>query len=431
MSKAEKIAEPSMDEILASIRKIIAEEPVPAKAPTQGIPERRVAPEAPAVRAPAKVAPVAAVGAAPQPKTELSPVAKVVTEATAPLSGAVSDKATTRVNHALLDDDLDDLVEDGLPVVGFASEAKASPVSDAGPAQPTMSQPKAAPSKPDATLTGAAIAKPIANGPAALDVHLARTFAVPAAGASPAVDLAAPKGPAPTSFTASVIPAPLSSAPAPAPQAKAPAPAPAPAAALAIAIGKAPAVQEPAVPAKMDAPIAAPPTETRASESVSPEIKKDAAPLSPMSNAAKTAATALEVLAAGLGAPSKVSVPKANGAESVAKSSPSPVATAAPIAPAVSAPVTVEAPMAPAAQTAAPDVVVAVEAVAPAKAAEASVAPPIAAPVRTMEDTVAELLRPMLREWLDSNMPRIVEKALRIETAGSQKSNGAKPQTKN
>ena len=37
--------------------------------------------------------------------------------------------------------------------------------------------------------------------------------------------------------------------------------------------------------------------------------------------------------------------------------------------------------------------------------------------VRTIEDMVAELLRPMLREWLAENMPRIVEKALRIELA--------------
>ena len=37
--------------------------------------------------------------------------------------------------------------------------------------------------------------------------------------------------------------------------------------------------------------------------------------------------------------------------------------------------------------------------------------------VRTVEDIVAELLRPMLREWLAENMPRIVEKALRIELA--------------
>jgi cell pole-organizing protein PopZ len=34
---------------------------------------------------------------------------------------------------------------------------------------------------------------------------------------------------------------------------------------------------------------------------------------------------------------------------------------------------------------------------------------------RTLEDTVADLLKPMLREWLDSNMPRIIEKALSDE----------------
>jgi cell pole-organizing protein PopZ len=35
--------------------------------------------------------------------------------------------------------------------------------------------------------------------------------------------------------------------------------------------------------------------------------------------------------------------------------------------------------------------------------------------VRTLEDTVVDLLRPMVRDWLDDNMPRLVEKALRIE----------------
>jgi len=39
--------------------------------------------------------------------------------------------------------------------------------------------------------------------------------------------------------------------------------------------------------------------------------------------------------------------------------------------------------------------------------------------VRTLEDTVADLLRPMLRAWLDENMPRMVENALRIEMADS------------
>lgn len=36
---------------------------------------------------------------------------------------------------------------------------------------------------------------------------------------------------------------------------------------------------------------------------------------------------------------------------------------------------------------------------------------------QAIDNTAAELLRPMLRQWLDDNMPRIVEKALRIELA--------------
>ena len=49
----------------------------------------------------------------------------------------------------------------------------------------------------------------------------------------------------------------------------------------------------------------------------------------------------------------------------------------------------------------------------------ASIAPSAApaAGVQTLEDTVARLLRPMLRQWLDDNMPRIVEKAFKEELA--------------
>lgn len=39
----------------------------------------------------------------------------------------------------------------------------------------------------------------------------------------------------------------------------------------------------------------------------------------------------------------------------------------------------------------------------------------------TIEDTTADLLRPMLRQWLADNMPRMVEKALHIEIAESVK----------
>jgi len=65
----------------------------------------------------------------------------------------------------------------------------------------------------------------------------------------------------------------------------------------------------------------------------------------------------------------------------------------------------------------------------PLTSSPATVAPPSPAPVaqavaaetagapRTLEDTVSELLRPMLRQWLDQNMPRVLEKALRSELA--------------
>jgi cell pole-organizing protein PopZ len=34
---------------------------------------------------------------------------------------------------------------------------------------------------------------------------------------------------------------------------------------------------------------------------------------------------------------------------------------------------------------------------------------------RTMEDIVKELLRPMLKEWLDANLPSLVEQIVREE----------------
>ena len=59
------------------------------------------------------------------------------------------------------------------------------------------------------------------------------------------------------------------------------------------------------------------------------------------------------------------------------------------------------------------------------RAAEAAAASStgVAGPI---EDATAELLRPMLRQWLSENMPRMVEKALHIEVAESVKP-GKKP----
>lgn len=47
--------------------------------------------------------------------------------------------------------------------------------------------------------------------------------------------------------------------------------------------------------------------------------------------------------------------------------------------------------------------------------------PPPAERSSSIEDTTADLLRPMLRQWLADNMPRMVEKALHIEVAESIK----------
>jgi hypothetical protein len=52
----------------------------------------------------------------------------------------------------------------------------------------------------------------------------------------------------------------------------------------------------------------------------------------------------------------------------------------------------------------------------------------VEAPNADFDDAVAELLRPMLRKWLETNMPRIVEKALRKELAETTDAAAAPPE---
>jgi Protein of unknown function (DUF2497) len=61
--------------------------------------------------------------------------------------------------------------------------------------------------------------------------------------------------------------------------------------------------------------------------------------------------------------------------------------------------------------------------------AAVSVAPQAAPPVlaatpRTLEDTVTDMLRPMLEKWVETNMPRLMEKALRGDTGKGPKAPG-------
>jgi cell pole-organizing protein PopZ len=53
-------------------------------------------------------------------------------------------------------------------------------------------------------------------------------------------------------------------------------------------------------------------------------------------------------------------------------------------------------------------------------------AAPQGAPARTLEDAVADMLRPMLQKWVADNMPRIIERALRVEV-GNTKPTGKPP----
>ena len=55
----------------------------------------------------------------------------------------------------------------------------------------------------------------------------------------------------------------------------------------------------------------------------------------------------------------------------------------------------------------------------PAQTAPAGAAPASGERARAFEDAVAEMLRPMLREWLDANLPRLAQQALREEMAKS------------
>lgn len=52
-------------------------------------------------------------------------------------------------------------------------------------------------------------------------------------------------------------------------------------------------------------------------------------------------------------------------------------------------------------------------------------APAPSQPSRTLEDAVADMLRPMLQQWVADNMPRIIERALRVEVGKTTKPGGS------
>lgn len=450
MQRSEKAKEPSMEEILASIRKIISEEPDgrAAPPPPRATLAAKPAPEAPPAERTARVTPQQS--AAFPPRTE------------APRAPA---RPLTGLGH---DDDLSDILDqpaaERAPTPSPAPAPAPSPVSreplfqafrkanaeaDTAPPVRDRQLPQVAAATPAAPITepeGSSLADRLRGLGEARPGHsdTARHRTEPSLPMAGAPSLAASVfGRRPASATPPSQPTP--------PQSKSSAPPPV---VLPDLVAEAP--RKPAGAELPPAPAATPDEEPTARDAmIATEAVRDSAPSHRAPTAAAperverppvaTVQTEAEV------APPEASadpVPPAAIAARVTEAAPAEPETLAPAPADPSAPLaaeTIPAYVEPLVATVAPPV--ASKAVPPAPASPTAVTPPPAPPlpvaavtaaavvpastaiaspseasaplgaIRSLEDTVTELLRPMLREWLDANMPRIVEKALRVELA--------------
>jgi cell pole-organizing protein PopZ len=374
MSSSSQATDLSMDEILASIRKIIAEEPKSSAGPQGAGAQRAVHPGFPQGLPPAPPAqPGQAQRSVAPPPVETAPANALQNR----LAAAIGEGRRPPRPRPTIDDDILDLGDEaGKPAQSAAAPA---PAARAAPtSQPPAAPAVAPPPPPAATRTPEPAQFQDLTALLAAERDVAPT-AVAAPTAPPPIppvaEIAVPAIPPEAQSAHPVFPslndllkkqdAPVQSAPQP------PAPPEAPAAARQEIVDLPPlptvAVAEPpsTMVAKAPEPAAvpAPATGPTTVEIIAPKVQ------------ARPAAQAEPQFAAPI-------------------ASANPEARSAPpeVAPASQPPVVAETP--------------------------APASPPA---VRTLEDTVAELLRPVLRQWLDDNMPRIVEKAFREELAGRAK----------
>lgn len=365
MSRPDLAQEPSMEEILASIRKIIAEDP-PAERPMPDLKLKTPAastPAAPVFSAPSNGEPLGAAKASPSSpffaRTSPSPTGfgapsttfekqnghsavPATAPATAPMAPSSSLIPAAPVAAKPVDDDLDDLLDD-------APAAKAAPM-------PPVTTPT-----------------PVSAAQATPKLEIDPFAALPAGVLRSNV-----------SFTRTTI-APHSEAPA----ASAPPPG-----------SKMPATSRAFLEAFPRGSVADPrPVNPLVSVAIETPAAKPAAGATTDAVASDVPATAERVAATTL------------------------PATTAPSAAVID--VVVETPFA--REAAALRTVVQAASLAPApgpvsEALAAAVTKTSETPAsRTMEDTVSELLRPMLRQWLTENMPKIIEKALLSELRDNQR----------
>ena len=387
MQKPDKAPEPSMEEILASIRKIIAEEPIgtrpgPAVGSAPRLPEPESLPAPPAASTPATRTenPGFTLPDRDEPRFDGPPYS--VEDALADL---IDDSPLNRIRPAAMRDD---------PVPKPNMRATPSAEEENERAAWPFGRPGAAPTRAPTEAAG-----PAARGADGMP-SLGEGARQPSAG-TPSAEPAAAKGfPTQKSTSSGEFFERAREALRPAFGESAPLP-----------TGQQPDLARPAAaraPAAPAAPVTAPVAPRAEAPSVgapqpamrSPETVRDAGPALPV-GVSKDAVAAPASVAKAL-APDEARAPAVESKPALIPKRPdsAPQGAAAPLP--VSEPAKVQA--TPVSQPAAP-----------------------ASPsgVRTLEDTVADLLRPMLREWLDANMPRIVEKALRGELAAGVKRPGS------
>jgi hypothetical protein len=476
MQPSEKAGEPSMEDILASIRKIIADDPSvtagngPPAAPTPPISASSLSPSL-GFPQPARAG-MAATAQPPMPSLRMSPASQVT-----PAPPAMSS----------LEQELADLLREPVEVPPAARPLPAQPVplSVGHPASPTAG-PANAPatagfptsgSSGSSGLTAWLRGKPKADPPRpeqSIEPPLEPTSA---ARPEPEITPFLPDAVAPHE---AAIPAMIAAAPTPSiaspPQPVAPPSAPAPSIAATSPKGSeshadapvsmqailerlnTPAGPGPSVVIKPPVPTALKSRTFVASPAISARpfetLDAPVAPANRLMTEPQVPATDIAEIA--VAAPAPVIAPSAPAAgppPAVAMSAseipPDPVAAtaeAAAVAPAPVEPVKVEqtvlpvlaeavaAPSAPVETDVGPVVVVALsapETSAPAASvAEITPAAPVATspaagegttsfPGPVLEDMLAEAMRPMVRQWIDENMRAALEKALRAEMSGS------------
>jgi uncharacterized protein len=338
----EKSAEPSMEDILASIRKIIAEEPAPAKASSAARPPVTAA-AATVPPAPLKAPPAIA----PRPSTPAPPPVAQAPAAVVPSPTPPAPAAPSR-----LSDIMRELAPSAVPVGSLASSTFHDDLADLVEGDP---EPAPAPSRAaEAPVSAALPAKEPAPAKATAPELAPLRFELPlrATAEEPSEPRAKANGNDTFGNLGALVPQAADSL-----RASAPRPLP-------LSVGADMRTPEPSRPLP-----SLPPLEPQGDRPVLADLATEAAEsapdlISPPGDHVDAAQSALGALAMGLAAPTSVAVSResAFGAEMATASG-----------------------------------------------------------RRTLDDTIVDMLRPMVREWLDAHLPEMVETALRQEMADAMK----------